>query len=142
MNLRANANGYIQIGLRKNDRQKQFVVHRIVANTFIENPLNKPTVNHINGIKTDNRIENLEWNTQSENIKHSFKMGLSSIPKGIHSPHSIPLSQFTKDGTLVRHWGSAKEIARETDYDQSAISKCVREGTNMAYGFIWKRTEQ
>lgn len=67
-------NGYFYVTFSYNGVDKQFSVHRLVAQAFIENPKNKAFVNHINGIKTDNRIENLEWCTPSENNIHAFKI--------------------------------------------------------------------
>ncbi len=74
--------GYLRVCLQKKDKCNYIFIHRLVAISFIENNLNKTQVNHINGIKTDNRVENLEWNTPSENRKHAFKIGLSSARKG------------------------------------------------------------
>jgi len=74
--------GYPSCSLCKNGTVKRATVHRLVAEAFIPNPENKPEVNHINGIKTDNRIENLEWCTHQENIQHAFDSGLKISPKG------------------------------------------------------------
>lgn len=68
--------GYVYYGLTKDDKQRKFKIHRLVAKAFIPNPENKPQVNHINGIKTDNRVENLEWCTSSENHQHAWDIGL------------------------------------------------------------------
>ena len=68
--------GYFLVDLSKNNIQKKVLVHRLVAQTFIPNPKNKLQVNHINGIKTDNRVKNLEWVTAKQNNLHARKIGL------------------------------------------------------------------
>lgn len=68
--------GYPQVSLSKNNRKRTWRVNIIVARAFIPNPENKPTVNHINGVKTDNRVENLEWATNAENTEHAVRIGL------------------------------------------------------------------
>ena len=80
--------GYFTIALTKLGKAKTLMVHRLFAQAFIPNPENKPFINHINGIKTDNRIDNLEWCTSSENIKHSFDNGLHISVKGENSGRS------------------------------------------------------
>jgi hypothetical protein len=68
--------GYGLVDLCKEGKVKKFLVHRLIAQTLLLNPENKPQVNHKNGNKLDNRVENLEWNTRSENQKHSIQIGL------------------------------------------------------------------
>lgn len=82
--------GYPRVALYKNGRRSGYTVHRLVCNAFLPNPDNKPVVNHKNGIRTDNRIENLEWCTVSENVLHGFKMGrVGKTAKGEAAPHHI-----------------------------------------------------
>jgi hypothetical protein len=77
MSLKTDMRGYKRIRLYNENGQKTYSVHRIVASTFIENPENKPEVNHKNKIKTDNRVLNLEWSTVAENLEHKLKFKLN-----------------------------------------------------------------
>lgn len=74
----------LQVGAKGERRQRTFRVHRLVAKAFIPNPDNLPQVDHINGIKTDNRVKNLEWVTGAENTKRAFEKGLAKISSNEH----------------------------------------------------------
>lgn len=71
MKTQIGPDGYPKLTLHRGDQYRTYTVHRLVATTFIPNPNNKPEVNHINGVKSDNCVENLEWVTRSENYIHS-----------------------------------------------------------------------
>lgn len=86
--------GYLQVNFVDGVTHKFFSVHRLVALAFIPNPENKPQVNHVNGDKTDNRVENLEWCTPSENMQHAVENGL--MPQGADHPDS----KFTNEQVL------------------------------------------
>lgn len=76
MKMYAHEKGYLKVDLEYKGEKKKCRVHRLVAEAFIPNPYNYPQVNHINGIKTDNCVENLEWVTNQMNIDHAWKNGL------------------------------------------------------------------
>lgn len=78
--------GYLLVGLHKNNKKKMCKIHRLVAIHFIDNPYNKPEVNHIDGDKSNNCADNLEWVTSSENSIHAYKSGLLKIKKGKENP--------------------------------------------------------
>jgi hypothetical protein len=91
-----NRRGYKSATLSKNGIAKPFAVHRLVAFAFLENKEGKRTVNHINGIKTDNRLENLEWASQSEQQNHAIKIGLRNKAIGEQSN----LSKFKSEDII------------------------------------------
>lgn len=74
------------VSLLSSKKNKLAKIHRLIAAAFMPNPENKPFINHKNGIKTDNRIENLEWCTGSENVQHAFNIGLKKGMKGSKHP--------------------------------------------------------
>lgn len=92
-----NNKGYLVSTLWFEGTIKNVSIHRMIATTFISNPLNLPQVNHINGKKTDNRVPNLEWCTAKENVIHAHKIGIAFVPQG--EKHGM--SKLSKDKILL-----------------------------------------
>ncbi len=117
---------------------KSHLVHRLVAEAFIPNPEGKPHINHINGQKSDNRIENLEWVTASENIKHAYRIGLHpgvsrSGPEnanyerfGAKHPHSKPIVATFEDGHTISF--ESIGCAVRDGYTQSRVYEALATG--------------
>lgn len=138
------SSGYFTLTLYKNKTRKTKRVHRLVAENFIDNQKNKREVNHIDGNKLNNNVNNLEWCTSSENTIHSFKIGLQKPPKpmlgkfGKNHHRSKTVLQLTLDGVFVSEYGSQKEASRKTKIHQGDISECCNMKYNMAGGYIWR----
>ncbi len=123
--------GYIQdeymvINLSKEGIKVRYLVHRLVAQAFIPNPENKPQVNHVNGIKTDNRSENLEWVTSSENHIHAY-----GVLKRKSSNNKEKRNNGRGDRKIIciqtgKEYNSIREAAKEYNVSSNAIGKVCR----------------
>lgn len=113
-----------------NGKRKNITIHRLMAFTFIPNPENKATVNHIDGNKLNNSIENLEWATYKENQNHAFKNGLNEGgwkgKFGENHSKSKAVEFVDKNGNIIYSFGSARMAERETGHKNATISaQCI-----------------
>ena len=136
----------------KNWKQQNVVTHRLVAQAFIPNPENKPEVNHINWIKRDKRLENLEWCTRSENFLHAFRIGLKKHNDNNHFKKNNPMKwrfwkhhntarkieQYTLWWYFIQEWGSIIDASRNVWVHKSWILACCSWVYKKSWGFIWK----
>lgn len=131
---------YCRASMNIKGKKSSVLIHRLVAQAFIPNPENKTTVNHINGIKKDNRIENLEWCTLSENTKHSYDFLNRKIPNkgkfGADNKSSKPVIQYDLNMNFVKYWDSAKCAFRELGIRH--ICEVVKGKKNTSGGFKWR----
>ena len=123
---------------------KQKLVHRLVAIAFIPNPDNKPQINHINGIKTDNHVSNLEWVTNSENVLHSFRvLGKKANKPGLNkfndnSLRAKKVLQYSMSGEFIAEYGSVITAAKECNCNKISIASCARGIYKSAGNYIWR----
>jgi hypothetical protein len=124
-----NTSGYPSVGLSKNKKQRQWLLHRLLAIHFKPNPDNKPFINHINGVKTDFSLSNIEWCTHVENCKHAFSIGLSDIHGERH-----PIAKLNNDAVY--------DIRKNCKDTSNAKEYATKYGVNPATikDVIWRRT--
>lgn len=136
-----NTVGYYSIVAKVNKKAKNFPIHRLLAIKFIPNPNVLPQVNHKDGNKLNNNIDNLEWVSRSENIRHAINMGLIPIhmkgKTGINNHKSKAVYQI-KDGLIIGEYVSMTEAERETGTRRTNILHVINKKRKTAGGYVWK----
>lgn len=142
LKYRRDKHGYFKIGVSINGKKYYLTRHRLVAIAFIPNPENKPQVNHINGIPGDDRIENLEWVTASENIKHSFDvLGRITFNRGFtgyRSNRKNTVFMYNDNNQCIDAFFSTRDAERKTGVCHVSINFACSGKYKKAGGFIWK----
>lgn len=143
------SDGYLRVCLRKDNSQRLWAVHILVAKAFVENTSNKPQVDHMDGSRNNNNASNLRWCTASENSLNPItRIRKSECMSGVKhhqygkigklSKRSKPILQFNVSGELIREWDSASDVQRSLGYLCNCISSCCKQGRKTSYGFVWK----
>ncbi len=127
--------------LFKDKKQKSKKIHRLVAETFIKNIKNDVVVNHKDGNKLNNCVDNLEWCTPQHNIKEAFRIGLNKHIRGANHHLSKQVKQLDLQGNLIKKWNCMKDIERELGFKHSCISICCNKKHDKMYGYRWEYVE-
>ena len=142
-----NTKGYLLVDLSV--KRRAIKLHRLVAMAFIDNPYNKPQVNHIDCDKSNNRVDNLEWVTNGENQKHAYANGLNKpIPTAerynYNKEHytSKKVQQMDKNGTVIAEYFSLAQAARAVGLKSySSIKRATKRDDFTSRGFKWRLIE-
>lgn len=134
-NKSRDGDGYYVVNLRKLHTSRVVQVHKLVAEAFLPNDFNLPTINHKDGDKHNNSVSNLEWATYSGNNLHALSHGL-------RHPRGNAVVQKSLDGRIVAFYKSACDASRQTGIGRSIISHCLNHRVPTAGGYLWERVEK
>ena len=128
--------GYQAVTLAKDGVNRKIRVHKLVALAFIPNPDGKPEINHKDGDKHNNKVENLEWVTAKENQRHAISTGLRNDKR-----RRKIINQYSKDGVLLKVWHGYAEIEETLGFSRQTICNCCKGRTSTALGYIWRHPD-
>lgn len=136
-------NGYLTVTLSKEGKCNSRKIHRLVAEMFISNPKKLPQVNHKDGNKYNNKVENLEWCSCKENILHAWKNGLTTVNKnakkiGKERNRKRKIKQYDIKDNFIKEWESAAEAGRQLNILRQTISNACRGKQKTAGGYVWR----
>lgn len=129
-------NGYLFVGLHKDGERTQKLVHRLVAEAFLDNPYNLPQINHKDENPANNHCENIEYCSAKYNVNYGTRNQRDADSK------SISIDQFALNGVFIRRWKSIMEASRQLGIDNSLICKCARGKNKTAGGFKWRYAQK
>lgn len=145
-------NGYKRVYLSKNGENKRYLIHRLVAMTFIPNPDNLPIVNHKDEDKTNNNVNNLEWCTHEYNMNYGTrnervgkkKREQMTGKKGKDTPGAKPIIMHDKEGNFIRRFECIVDANEYFGKDRSCsnITMCLKGKNKTAYGYIFTYVEE
>lgn len=148
MKLSKDTKGYTFVRLANNKKTKNMKIHRLVAQAFIPNPEKKPDVNHINWITTDNRLENLEWVTKSENQLHSIRVLWNKTLFQTNHPHkwkfwknnhlSKKVNQYDLQGNFIKTWDCMRDVRRELWINVGHLSSVCKWNRKTTGWYKWE----
>ena len=136
--------GYLYVDLYNNGKRKRFYIHRLVAELYIQNPENKPYVNHKDGNPRNNCVENLEWCTPLENVEHaSGVLGVMKAYKKANCKRQKSVQQIDcKTKKVVAVYSSMREAERKTGINSSYICQICKGKFKQCFGYMWCYVER
>lgn len=131
-------NGYYTYNLCRNGKQKTYLAHRLVANNFIPNTEGYNEINHKDGDKSNNNVNNLEWCSRSHNLKEAYKLGLKVVPRSENNVNSKKILEYNLINGEIKVWSCFKDIERKKGYSTGALHYACQKATRIYKNSHWE----